>query len=68
MSSSEEFDPQPQLLKGFRLKGQVAKKNLVPPAVPEPLFDSPELPEEIGEAYTNHREENILVFKRPEKK
>jgi hypothetical protein len=67
MQSSKEFDPQPQLRKGFRLAGQVASKSLVPPALPEPILDDEELPEELGAEYSARHQENILAFKRPDK-
>ena len=67
MQSSKEFDPQPQLLKGFRLSGQVASKPLVSPVLPEPILDYEELPEVLGLEYSNRYQENILAFKRPEK-
>ncbi len=68
MSTSQEFDPQPQLLKGFRLSGQRAEKELIAPAIPEPLLDPEELPEELGAEYNARNQENILTFKRPEKR
>lgn len=68
MQSSKEFDPQPQLRKGFRLAGQVASKTLVPPALPEPILDDEELPEDLGAEYSTRHQENILAFRRPENK
>lgn len=68
MQSSQEFDPQPQLLKGFRLSGQVASKPLVSPVLPEPILDYEELPETLGLEYSARHQENILAFKRPETK
>ncbi len=65
---STEFDPQPQLLKGFRLQGEFADKGLIPPAAPAPIHEAEPLPEEIGDTYTEPKEKNILAFKRPEKK
>lgn len=67
LKDPKEFDPQPQLRKGFRLSGQVANKPLVPPALPEPIFDDEELPEELGAEYSARHQENILAFKRPNK-
>lgn len=67
MQSSKEFDPQPQLLKGFRLSGQIASKPLVSPALPEPILDYEELPDDLGLECGARHQENILAFKRPEK-
>lgn len=68
MPTSQEFDPQPQLFKGFRLTGEAADKDLVAPAVPEPILDVEELPEDLGGEYSARNQENILAFKRPDKK